>query len=135
MRHDKAKLRYFESRFRAAREHPITRTALEVTFPAMRAEAYREYLVNQAYLLFGADAGVGRHKSPEQLRAADQMRLVVAGGQSLPTADWVLTGHVARTHPGFWATTLVGTAQPGRLPVTTPTRRCSARPTDSGVCV
>ena len=89
MRHDKAKLRYFESRFWAAREQRITCIALEITSPAMRAEAYREYLVNHANLLFGADAGVGRHKSLERLRAADQMRLVVAGAQSLSTADGV----------------------------------------------
>ena len=81
----------------------------------MRAETYREYLVNQAYLLFRADAGVGRHMTPEQLRAADQIRVLVAGAESFSTTDRVLARPVARTHPDFLAMALVGTAHPVRL--------------------
>ena len=81
----------------------------------MRAETYVQYPMNDAYLLFGADAGVGRHMAPEQLRAANLMRVVVGGTESLSTAAWVLARPVARTPPGFLAMPLVGMAQPVRL--------------------
>ena len=57
MGHDEAPPRHSEPRFRATLEQRIAHTAIEVSYAVMRAEDYSEYLLNQAYVLFGADAG------------------------------------------------------------------------------
>jgi DNA-binding NarL/FixJ family response regulator len=104
------------SRGRVSLEQSLADLALDVSYAIARAENYREHLVNQVHLLFDADAGAGLGTwRPNSSNAADEMATVVAGAESLTTADWVLARPFVKTHPGFLAMARVGTKQPIRL--------------------
>jgi len=94
---------------RAALGQRIAHTAIEVSYAVMRAEDYREHLVNEAYLLFGADAGVGLTCRPSNPAAADQLTVVIAGAPPLSSEQRVGAQPFASRHPGVWAMARAGT--------------------------
>jgi DNA-binding CsgD family transcriptional regulator len=94
---------------RAALEQRIAHTAIEVSYAVMRAEDYREYLVSQVYLLFGADAGVGLTCRPSSSAAADQLTAVIAGAPPLSREQMLGASPFASRHPGFAAMACAGT--------------------------
>ena len=63
MGHDKPSPLSGEPRSRSTLEQRIAHTAIEVSYAAARAEDYSEYLVTQAYLLFGAEEGAGVYRA------------------------------------------------------------------------
>jgi len=104
------------SRTRAPLEQRIAHTAIEVSYAVMRAEDYCEYLVNQTYLLLGADAGVGLTTwRPNSSVAADQFSILVAGARPLSRDQWLRAHPFAGRHPGFLAMARAGTTAAVRI--------------------
>jgi DNA-binding CsgD family transcriptional regulator len=97
-------------------EHRIARVAIDVSYAAMRAEDFSEYLVNQTYVLFDADAGVGlTTRGPNGSVAAAQLTVVVAGAPPLSKEAGFRALPFASTHPGFLAMGRAGTTDAIRV--------------------
>jgi DNA-binding CsgD family transcriptional regulator len=103
-------------RHRATLKQRIASTAVELSYAVVRAEDYREHLVDQVHLLFRADAGAGltrwRPNSPDE---EDELAVVVAGAPPLTREQGLRARPYARTHPGFAAMALAGTMEAIRV--------------------
>jgi DNA-binding CsgD family transcriptional regulator len=94
----------------------VAHTAVDISYSIMRAEDYRDYLVEQTYRLFAADAGAGLAvRQPNCSPAAGQLTIVVAGTAPISQEQGLRARRFTRTHPGFSAMARVGTTDAVRV--------------------
>jgi len=116
MGHDNALPRHSEPRFRATLEQHIAHTAIDVSYAVMRGDDYSEYLLHQACVHFGADAGVGLASwRPNRPIAAERLIVATAAAPPVSQEQASRVRPFFATHPGFEAMVRVGTTNAVRV--------------------
>ncbi len=105
-----------QARYQALLEERIARIALEISYAIAREEDYREHLLKQVYVQFGADAGAGLttwHLNSSD--AAEQVTVVAMGTPPISREQTLGALRLVKRHPGLIAMVRAGTGDAIRV--------------------